>query len=190
VAINVRAGIAAHLADEPGAQSRDALEDIMTASSEALDDLRATLGLLREADDPAPTSPGPDLGGLEQLCERARAAGLDTHAHFELGTAPVPSAVQQAGFRIVQEALTNVMRHADASEANVEVVVAADALMIEVIDDGVPGNGGVTYGHGLQGMAERAAALGGEVAAGPARAGGWRVRARLPLKREQEGQPA
>jgi signal transduction histidine kinase len=191
VAINVRAGIAAHLADGPAAQSRDALEDIMSVSSEALDDLRATLGLLREADEPAPTSPGgPDLGGLEQVFERARAAGLDTRAHVELGSTPVPAAVQQAGFRIVQEALTNVMRHADASRASVEVVARDGTLTIEVTDDGVARNGEVTHGHGLQGMDERAAALGGEVVAGPIAAGGWRVCARLPLKRDAERQPA
>lgn len=186
VAINVRAGITAHLTEDDPSPAREALDDIQSASAEALDDLRATLGLLREADEPAPTSPGPGLSGLDQLFERARAAGLSTRTRVELGERPLPGAVQQAGYRIVQEALTNVMRHASATEASVVVAIEDGALEIDVADDGaVIGNGGSVQGHGLRGMAERAAALGGEVHAGPAAAGGWRVCARLPLERER-----
>ena len=89
----------------------------------------------------------------------------------------------QAGFRIVQEALTNVMRHAGASRACVTLRVEANALHIDVTDDGAGAESGAssTGGHGLQGMTERAAALGGEVSAGPAERGGWHVHARLPL---------
>ena len=188
VAINVRAGITAHLTEGDPAPARQALEDIQGASAEALEDLRATLGLLREADEPAPTSPGPDLNGLDHLFDRARSAGLSTRTRVELGDRPLPAAVQQAGYRIVQEALTNVMRHASATEASVVVSIEADALAIDVADDGTvaaEGRGASAEGHGLRGMAERAAALGGEVRAGPVAAGGWRVRARLPLARER-----
>jgi signal transduction histidine kinase len=181
VAINVRAGIAAHLANEPGAQSRDALEDIMTASSQALDDLRATLGLLRGADEPAPTSPDPDLAGLEQLFARARAAGLETQSHVELGPAPVPGAVQHAGFRIVQEALTNVLKHARGTRASVVLRYADAAVELRVRDDGRGTAAGPGIGHGLIGMRERVALYGGTLSAGPREGGGFAVEALIPL---------
>jgi len=176
VAINVRAGVAAHLHG-----SDEALHDIMAVSSDALNDLRATLDLLRDADDPAPTAPTLDLASLTQLLDRAKAAGLDADANVQLNGHAIPIAVGQAGFRIVQEALTNVMRHAAASRARVNLRVEEDMLHVEVTDDGnaVAPTGG---GHGLRGMRERAAALGGDVTAGPAERGGWQVHARLPLR--------
>jgi len=156
----------------------------VAVSAEALNDLRTTLTLLRDADDPAPTAAALDLASLTQLLDRAKAAGLDAHADIQLNGHAIPIAVEQAGFRIVQEALTNVMRHAAASRALVTLRVKADTLHIDVTDDGrgahqprVPTAGG----HGLQGMTERAAALGGEVSAGPAERGGWHVHAQLPL---------
>ena len=179
VAINVRAGVAAHLHG-----SDEALQDIMAVSSEALNDLRATLDLLRDADDPAPTAPTLDLASLTQLVERAKAAGLEADASVQLNGHAIPIAVEQASFRIVQEALTNVMRHAAASHARVNLHVEADTLHVEVTDDGnaaAPKAGG----HGLRGMRERAAALGGDVTAGPVERGGWQVHARLPLRPAQ-----
>src|SRR5437868_9934242 len=98
VAINVRAGVAAHLHG-----SDEALKDIMAVSSDALNDLRATLDLLRDADDPAPTAPTLDLASLTQLVDRAKAAGLDADANVQLNGHTIPIAVGQAGFRIVQE---------------------------------------------------------------------------------------
>jgi len=176
VAINVRAGVAAHLHG-----GDEALKDIMAVSSDALNDLRATLDLLRDADDPAPTAPTLDLASLTQLVDRAKAAGLDADANVQLNGHTIPIAVGQAGFRIVQEALTNVMRHAAASRAQVNLRVEADMLHVEVTDDG---NAAAPTGdgHGLRGMRERAAALGGDVTAGPAERGGWHVHARLPLR--------
>jgi signal transduction histidine kinase len=185
VAINVRAGVAAHL--HANEDSDGALKDIMAVSAEALNDLRTTLSLLREADDPAPTAPTLDLASLTQLLDRAKAAGLDANANVELNGHAIPIAVEQAGFRIVQEALTNVLRHAAASRALVSLRVDGDTLDIDVTDDGTavafgaPARGG----HGLRGMTERAAALGGEVSAGPAERGGWHVHARLPLTHGQ-----
>jgi signal transduction histidine kinase len=182
VAINVRAGVAAHL--HASEDSGGALSDIMAVSAEALNDLRTTLSLLREADEPAPTAPTLDLASMTQLLDHAKATGLDAEADVELNGRTLPIAVEHAGFRIVQEALTNVMRHAAASRALVALRVEADTLHIDVTDDGrgaqqpgVPTAGG----HGLQGMTERAAALGGEVSAGPAERGGWHVHAQLPL---------
>jgi signal transduction histidine kinase len=181
VAINVRAGVAVHL--NASADSDGALSEIMAVSAEALNDLRTTLSLLREADDPAPTAPTLDLASIAQLLDRARAAGLDAEADVELNGQALPIAVEHAGFRIVQEALTNVMRHAVASRAFVAVRVEAGTLHIDVTDDGTGAAPDVssTGGHGLQGMTERAAALGGQVSAGPAERGGWQVHAQLPL---------
>jgi signal transduction histidine kinase len=181
VAINVRASVAAHL--HSSEDSDGVLRDIMAVSAEALDDLRTTLSLLREAEDPAPTAPTLDLASITQLLDHARAAGLDADADVNLNGHAIPIAVEQAGFRIVQEALTNVMRHGAASRARVTVRVEADALHIDVSDNGTGASSGVpsTGGHGLRGMTERAAALCGEVSAGPAERGGWQVHARLPL---------
>jgi signal transduction histidine kinase len=180
VAINVRAGVAARL---HGNEDTDgALKDIMAVSAEALDDLRTTLSLLREADDPAPTAPALDLASLRQVLDRAKAAGLDADADVRLNGHAIPIAVEQAGFRIVQEALTNVMRHAAATRAHVTLRVEADSLHIDVTDDGQSAapDAPPTGGHGLRGMRERAAALGGDVTAGPGDHG-WHVHARLPL---------
>jgi signal transduction histidine kinase len=178
VAINVRAGVAVHLADAGGAPQ--ALGEIKDLSAEALGDLRATLNLLRDEQDAAPTSPALDLAAVSALVERAKVAGVDVSADVSLNGTTIPSPIGQAGFRIVQEAVTNILRHAGATSASVRVVSTADTLEIDVTDDGRGGSMS-DDGHGLRGMAERAVALGGEVAAGPGPAGGWRVHARLPL---------
>jgi signal transduction histidine kinase len=179
VAINVRAGVALDLPDSQDASA--ALQDVKQASATALRDLRATLSLLRDQGEAAPTAPALDLDALPGLAENARASGVAADMDVDADTAGVPSAVGRAGFRIVQEALTNVLRHADASRASVRVRAKSDALDIEVTDDGSGNGAGVTPGHGLRGMAERAAALGGRVHAGPRDEGGWRVHAVLPL---------
>ena len=181
VAINVRAGVAAHL--HASEESDGVLQDIMAVSAEALNDLRTTLSLLREPADPAPTAPTLDLASMTQLLDRAKAAGLDADADVQLNAHAIPIAVEQAGFRIVQEALTNVMRHAAASHALVSLRVDGEDLTIDVTDDGTGAASGAPAadGHGLRGMSERAAALGGDVTAGPAEHGGWHVHARLPL---------
>jgi len=180
VAINVRAGVAAHLHASEGLD--DALRDIMSVSADALDDLRTTLGLLRESDDAAPTAPTLDLAAMTQLLDRAKAGGLDADADVQLNGHTIPIAVGQAGYRIVQEALTNVIRHASATHAHVTVRIEADSLHIDVTDDGAGTGTPATDGHGLRGMGERAAALGGEMSAGATDDGGWHVHARLPLR--------
>jgi signal transduction histidine kinase len=179
VAINVRAAVAVDL--EEAEDTYDALRDIKQVSSTALRDLRATLSLLREEGDAAPTAPAFALEALPGLVDRARSAGLDADVNVEINGATVPSAIGGAAFRIVQEALTNVLRHADASSAHVGVRASTDALEIEIVDDGTAASGGVSPGLGLRGMAERAAALGGHVDVGPRDDGGWRVHAVLPL---------
>jgi signal transduction histidine kinase len=160
VAINVRAGVTAHLG--VGQDAEQALTEIKDVSAQALTDLRATLDVLRDRDSPAPRDPALDLDGVPGLVERARAAGLHADAEFALNGASIPSVVGQAGFRIVQESVTNVMRHARASHMQVRVATHGDELLIDVTDDGEGSpNGGRTGGHGLRGMAERAAAVGG-----------------------------
>jgi signal transduction histidine kinase len=179
VAINVRAGVALdlHASDD----ASDALQDVKQASATALRDLRATLSLLRDDGETAPTAPAFDLEALPALVDHARSAGVHTDVDVQLNGAAVPSAVGGAAYRIVQEALTNVLRHANASSARVGVRTTRDGLDIEITDDGRADHAGVSLGLGLRGMAERAAALGGRVDAGPHLSGGWRVHAVLPL---------
>jgi signal transduction histidine kinase len=179
VAINVRAGVAAELHDP--LDSSAALRDIKAASATALRDLRATLGLLREPDDAVPTAPALDLESLPRLMENARATGLRADAQVAIDGATVPAAIGRAAFRIVQEALTNVLRHADASSVLVRVAAGSGVLTIEVTDNGRAHTTAAAPGHGLRGMAERAAAVGGHLDVGPREEGGWRVSAELPL---------
>jgi signal transduction histidine kinase len=187
VAINVQAGVAAHLLDRRPEAARDALHDIKRVSGDALRDLRATLGVLRTGtDEPVPTRPAPGLDGLDELAGRLRAAGIDVGVTVRGGRdgRALPSALEGAGFRIVQEALTNVLRHSGARSARVDVAVGPHGLAIEIVDDG-PGEVVAAEtagsGNGLRGMRERAAAVGGSLEAGPREGGGWRVAARLPL---------
>jgi signal transduction histidine kinase len=179
VAINVRAGVALDLPDSEDALA--ALEDVKQASATALRDLRATLSLLRSQGDVAPTTPASDLEALPGLLDHARSAGLRTDLDVQMNGARVPSAVGGAAYRIVQEALTNVLRHANASSARVAVWTTAKSLDIEITDDGQSGDLDVNPGLGLRGMTERATAIGGRINAGPSASGGWRVHAVLPL---------
>jgi signal transduction histidine kinase len=179
VAINVRAGVALDLPESDDAS--EALEDVKQASATALRDLRATLNLLRDATETAPTTPAFDLDAIPSLVDHARSAGLQADVTVQVNGAAVPSAVGGAAYRIVQEALTNVLRHANASSAQVGVWTTSDSLDIEVTDDGRTDDMDASPGLGIRGMAERATALGGKVDAGPCASGGWRVHAVLPL---------
>jgi signal transduction histidine kinase len=184
VAINVRSSVALdlHETEDPTA----ALRDIKQVSATALHDLRATLSLLRQQTDAAPTTPTLDLESLPRLLDHARAAGLQTELEVQLDGAVIPSTISGAAYRIVQEALTNVLRHASATSARVSVRASRDALDIEVTDDGQFDPAGALAGLGLRGMAERSAALGGHIDAGPRDTRGWRVHAVLPLTGEPE----
>ncbi len=181
VAINVQAGVAAHLIDRDPAQARGALREIKATSGEALADLRAALGVLREGNGGAPVGPATGLRDLDELAVGLRAAGVRVELDVA-DVADVPAAVQAAGYRIVQEALTNVLRHANAGAARVSVAREDGALHVEVVDDGVgSGAGGPGgSGNGVRGMRERATALRGTLESGPAEPHGWRVLARLP----------
>ena len=181
VAINVQSGVAAHLIDADPEQARSALREIKATSGEALRDLRGTLGVLRGDDDAAPLGPSSGLGDLDELAGALRAAGVDVRLEVDGALGPVSAAVHAAGYRIVQESLTNVLRHARASRAEVVVAREGGDVRVEVTDDGIGGGALDGSGNGLRGMAERAAALDGALESGPAPGGGWAVRARLPL---------
>jgi signal transduction histidine kinase len=176
--INVQAGVALHLIDERPEQAREALAAIKHASKDALGELRSVLDALR-ADGPAPRTPTAGLARLGEVVTGAAAAGLRVETSVEGEAEPLSAAVDLAAFRIVQEAVTNVIRHANTAHAAVRLSYGDDALEVEVCDEGRRGalNG---HGNGLAGMAERAAALGGTLDAGPRPEGGFRVHARLP----------
>jgi signal transduction histidine kinase len=183
--INVQAGVALHLMDEQPEQARTALTAIKQASKDALGELRSVLGVLRQPDDEAPLDPAPTMARLDTLLDQARAAGLDVRVDVEGAPRPLPSPVDLAAFRIVQEALTNVTKHAGPAAATVHVRYGDDELVVAVDDDGpqtgtpvAPAHG---TGSGLVGMRERAAALGGDVVAGPRAGGGFHVLATLPI---------
>jgi signal transduction histidine kinase len=172
--INVQAGVALHLVDEQPEQARIALANIKEASRDALHELRTALDVLRTGDD-ASRAPAPTLAGLPALVEGVRASGLDVRLDLA-ALPPLPAPVELAAYRIVQEALTNVTRHARATTARV-AVTHDGALHVEVLDDGVGGD--PVPGNGLVGMRHRATSLGGTFDAGPTR-GGFAVRATLP----------
>src|SRR5580704_11948831 len=190
VAINVRAAAAAHLARrEQGASPVSALEEIASTSAEALGELRTALkGLRNNESDGAPLRPaGAGLADLSDLIAGVKGAGLTVELDKAAATEAVPAAVGHAGYRIVQEGLTNVLRHSTAKHARVRIGHDEGALLVEVLDQGQArsaGAGIVGGGHGLLGMRERAAALGGSCEAGRAPGGGWRVQARIPIDRE------
>ncbi|MFE0703602.1 sensor histidine kinase [Streptomyces sp. NPDC058872] len=196
--VNVQAGVAAHVMDKRPDQAKEALAHVREASRSALDELRATVGLLRQSGDPeAPTEPAPGLAVLDGLLDSFRKAGLPVAlARTDEGLA-LPAAVDLAAYRIVQEALTNVRKHAGPeAAAEVSVIRVGRTVEITVLDDGTPPTVPSRApelppvgGHGLLGMRERVGALGGTLTAAPRYGGGFRVQAILPVtsRAEEEG---
>jgi signal transduction histidine kinase len=182
--INVQAGVALHLLDERPEQARPALTAIKQASKDALTELRSVLGVLRRVDEEdGSKDPAPTLSRIDDLVTRAKAAGLSVKVLVEGDARPLPAPVDLAAFRIVQEALTNVLRHAGASTANVLVRYDEDAVTVQIDDDGRgQASGSPGSGSGIVGMRERAESVGGSFEAGPRPDGGFRVGARLPLE--------
>jgi signal transduction histidine kinase len=171
------------LGDAPGT-TRETLATIERTGREALVELRRLLGVLRHTGDEPSLVPQPGLAELTALVAQAREAGLEAELEVEGELESLPPGVDLSAYRIVQESLTNVIKHASASRVTVAVRRRRDRIEIEVRDDGrgrEPGAGG---GHGLIGMRERAALYGGSLEAGPASGGGWRVGARLPVEAE------
>jgi signal transduction histidine kinase len=179
-AINVQAGVAAHLLERDPGQAYDALRNIKHTSGAALADLRSTLDVLRDPSAAAPLGPPAGLGDIAELTAGLGSAGVDVRLTVDSAT-DVPAPVQSVAYRIVQEALTNIARHAEATRAAVTVRRLGDAITVDVLDNGTAGAVPAVPGNGVYGMQERASALGGTVEAGPEEGGGWRVHARLPL---------
>ncbi|MBY8871765.1 sensor histidine kinase [Micromonospora sp. PLK6-60] len=179
--IAVKAMVADHVAEERPQEVREALRVIEATSRGALADLRRVLASLRLE---APLAPTPGLADLPALVERTRSAGVPVELDVR-GDGTVPEGVGLSAYRIVQEALTNVLRHAGSARCRVEVRAAPGELCLTVTDDGRPKAGVPAGGQGLVGMRERVALYRGEFAAGPGPDGGFQVRARLPY-----GEPA
>jgi signal transduction histidine kinase len=176
--INVQANTALHLMDRQPERARDALTAIREVSGQALAELGSVLGALRETE--APLAPAPGVARLDELAARARSAGFDVSVAAEGDARALPAGVDAAAYRIVQEALTNTVRHSGGRAASVRLRYGTGDLEIEVDDDGTGGCASAGSGNGLAGMAERARALGGTLDAGPRQGGGFRVLARLP----------
>jgi signal transduction histidine kinase len=177
--ISVQAGVALHLMDQQPDQARTALTAIKAASKEALGELRSVLDVLRQGDEGPPRAPTAGLDDLDRLVSGATAAGIDVEVRTEGTPRPLPPSVDLAAFRIVQEALTNVTRHAGPATATISLTYGDESLTVRVDDDGRgPTSNG--SGNGIRGMRERAVALGGTLDAGPKPGGGFRVTASLP----------
>lgn len=196
--INVQSGVTAHVLDRRPDVAREALRIIEQTSARALREMRAILGVLR-ADDVGRV-PYPGLRQVDGLAAKAREAGLDITIEETPPEAPVPSAVESAAYRIIQESITNVIRHVGPTRVKVEVNPGADVLEVRVTDEGRPATADPARatehpttsdaagadeppesGRGIVGMRERCRLLGGELDAGPLPGGGFEVRARLPL---------
>ncbi|GAA2573214.1 sensor histidine kinase [Actinomadura fulvescens] len=174
--INVQAGAALHTKDP--ARSGEALAAIKETSKETLRELRATLGVLRQVDEAAPVVPPPGLDRLKELTSRA--LGPDIRTETEGDPRPLPPEADLAAFRIVQEALTNITKHSDATAVTVRIRYTPTAVRLQIDDDGHP-EPAAAPGNGIRGMTERAEALGGTLTAGPRPGGGFRVEASIPL---------
>ena len=171
-----------------GRRPHDAAEALMTieqASRQAVLEMDRLLGFLRRDDEADPLAPQPGLEDLDDLVADVTRAGLAVNLTVEPPSADVPRTVELSAYRIIQEALTNTLKHSDSRRASVHVRFAADALEVDVEDDGSPRATAIprSGGHGLIGMRERAGLHGGHLRAGPRDEGGFAVQARLPLGR-------
>lgn len=183
--IALQAGVGAHVIDTDRDEAKAALVSIAETSRSALAEIRQILGALRSEQDVTPVRPPPGLAALDDLVGELGAAGLPVHVHVSGDPVGVPSGVDVTAYRVVQESLTNVLRHAGPATAQVRVAYQPGALVLEVVDDG-PGRvvAATTGGHGQIGMRERVAVWGGSLDAGPRPDGGYRVVARLPYREE------
>jgi len=179
--IAVQAGVGLHVIDEHPDEAKKALDAIATTSRGTLAEIRRLLGGLREEDGGADYAPAPGLDDLTQLAADVTEAGVPVEIDYHGDRSEIPQGVELTAYRIVQEALTNVLKHAGPASAQVTVSFEPDALLIEVVDDGRGVNGRADGGgHGLLGMRERVGVYGGTLDAGLRPSGGFRVRARLP----------
>lgn len=186
--IAVQAGVGMHVIDSDRAEARRALQHISRTSRSSLAEVRRLLGLVRSGEDTPAFEPTPGLADLSALAQDVTAAGLPVDLTVAPGTTGVPAGVGLAAYRIVQEALTNALRHACADRATVRLDVDGKTLRVLVVDDGRGLDGErPTGGHGLVGMRERVALYGGSLDLGPDPAGGVRLEATLPY--DEDPQP-
>jgi len=180
--IVVQAGAERHVLPAEQESTRAVLETIERTGRQALGEMRRLLGMMREGDAEFALAPQPSVTRLPELCDQVRAAGLPVQLHITGEPAPLPPGVDVSAYRIVQEALTNALKHAGPARALVKVSYQPTDLDIEILDDGrgaaAPNE---LSGHGLDGMRERVAVYGGELTTGNQPAGGYAVRVRLPL---------
>jgi signal transduction histidine kinase len=188
--IAVQAGVARLVLTKQPGQAGAALSAIETASRSALDELRKLLRQIRDPQD-ASEAATPTLSDLPGLVDKLRRSGLDVSYHSTGQPGPYRTAVELSAYRIAQEALTNVTKHASGAPARVEIDHGADELTVTVTDDGSPNpvRSAASGGLGLPGMRERAELLGGTLTAGPRPGGGFIVTARLPVQKEREALP-
>ncbi|MDQ3886281.1 MAG: sensor histidine kinase [Actinomycetota bacterium] len=181
-AISMQAGVALHVLDRSPEQAREMLMTIKSSSQAALDELRTTLAVFRASgDDEAQRAPPPGLDRLDALVQRTVEAGVPTELIRTGECARLPASVELTAYRIVQESLTNVLRHAGSATATVWVEHTPDALIVQVTDTGRGPRGSDGAGQGITGMHTRAGAVGGTVQTGPGPDGGFSVRAWLPV---------
>jgi signal transduction histidine kinase len=179
--IVVQAGVEGRMTADPAGSTREVLATIEETGRDTLVELRRLLGVLRRDDEPVGLAPVPSLDCLDDLVDQVRQAGLPVQLRVEGVRTRLSAGVELSAYRIVQEALTNCLRHAAAAHAKVEIHYRHHSLELEVHDDGHGPTGPVTAGHGLTGMRERAAMHGGTLHAGPGQHGGYTVHAELPL---------
>ena len=177
--INVQAGVGLHLIDKQPEKAREALASIKESSKTALDEVRSVLGILRDGASDAPLVPEPDLSRLDGLAASVSAQGVDVAIRVDTGE--VPRSIQLALYRIAQESLTNVVRHAGATRATVTLAEHGGAYLLQVTDNGAGAQSASEGGRGLLGMRERAELLGGTLDAGPGPTGGFTVTATIPM---------
>ncbi len=168
------------LESDPG-EAREALDAIERAGEQALTEMRRLLGLLRDGDEALALAPQPSLARIDDLAASLAETGLPVEVHVEGTPVNLPPGIDVTAYRIVQEALTNTLKHAGPARASVVVRYEPDAVELEVLDDGPGAAGGNGSGHGLAGIGERVAVYGGELASGRRPEGGYALRARLPF---------
>jgi signal transduction histidine kinase len=180
--ISVQAGAMGYLLDTDPAKARESLEHIQQASEAALEELRLTVGLLRQPGDREPVEPAGGLARLDELIESFAATGLRVTCDVTGQIRPLPEATDLTAYRVIQESLTNTAKHAAGAPAAIRLAFRPGVLTLAVEDDGPPVAAGGEYaaGHGIIGMRERAAAVGGWLTAGPRDRGGFQVLAELP----------
>jgi signal transduction histidine kinase len=182
----LQVGAVRHRMKDIDAQDRQALSNVEAVGRTALAEMRRLLGAMRRDDEQAELVPHPGLGDIDQLLDQVRAAGLGVRLRVHGQPVELQPGLDLSAYRIVQEALTNTLKHAQAAWADVELCYGARDLQVEIRDDGSGPVAGGPPGHGLVGIGERVKLYGGQMSAGPGAEGGFVLRARLPLGGERE----